>query len=142
MVPLLISVMVAVGSATAAHAANTPFDARGNEADGCHGRSKGWVVWHNRTATVEGKVTGVPLSTSCEYIDSTTAYFEAYAGTTKIDSQTRTLHHDYVGDNFISFDFTIGDPDLVGGINRVKVTVCNAFTNGGWTCGVPVHAYR
>jgi hypothetical protein len=58
-------------------------------------------------------------------MDFTTAFFEAYAGSTEIDSTTRTANRN--SPSFGSprpYTFVIGNPDLVGGINRIKITVC------------------
>jgi hypothetical protein len=144
-VALLVSVAVLVGSATsAAAAAPVPFDVpgAGQWAFSCAGYTDGEITWYNRTASLSGRVVGPVLSQNCDYISHTTAFFEAYAGTTKIDSQTRTLTRGDI-DNVRPFGpFTIGDPDLVGGINRIKITVCDNFDDGGRACGPPKHYYR
>ena len=86
----------------------------------CDDYAYGTITWYNRTAYVSGDVwtSGAYLS----YVDSTQVVFEAYAGSTKIESQTRTVS--YPPDTYRHFGFTIGDPDLVGGIDRIKITVC------------------
>ncbi|MEU0789715.1 hypothetical protein ABZ342_06585 [Amycolatopsis sp. NPDC005961] len=95
---------------------------------GCGGQAIGGVIWGNRTSTVQGTV--------ADYLArGTTVYFEAYAGATKIDSATRTASaHDDV-----PFNFSIGDPDRVGGFDRLKITVCES---GKTYCTVPVNADR
>ncbi|MFE7709335.1 hypothetical protein ACFU6I_26855 [Streptomyces sp. NPDC057486] len=66
---------------------------------------------------------------------STTVYFEAYAGTTKIASTTRTASTH----NRVSYSFPIGDPDLVGGFDRLKIQICLRST---FACSNPVDAHR
>ncbi|GLY41587.1 hypothetical protein Amsp01_076100 [Amycolatopsis sp. NBRC 101858] len=97
-------------------------------AQGCGGQAIGGVVWGNRTSTVQGTVADFLAR-------GTTVYFEAYAGATKIDSETRTASaHDDV-----PYHFSIGDPDRVGGFDRLKITVCES---GKTYCTVPVNADR
>ena len=59
---------------------------------------------------------------------------EAFAGATKIDTQSGS-----VTDGERSYNFTIGDPDLVGGINRIRITVC---TPSPTNCGAPLNVWR
>ncbi|MFC5264072.1 hypothetical protein ACFPJ1_18335 [Kribbella qitaiheensis] len=50
-----------------------------------------------------------------------TLHVDAFAGTTKIDSTTRSA----IGDNDVTpYGFFIGDPNLAGGINRIRTQVC------------------
>jgi hypothetical protein len=79
---------------------------------GCVIRAEGSVTWHNRTATITGKVIN-------GHGQSATAFFRAYAGSTKIDETTRTAS----GVSTTPFSFVIGDPDLVGGINRITISI-------------------
>ncbi|MFE0593833.1 hypothetical protein [Micromonospora echinospora] len=89
----------------------------------------GTITWYNRTAGVTGSVVDVGPG-------NTTAYFEAFAGSTKIDSQTRTADDETSLGSPRGFNFTIGDTNLVGGIDRIKITVC--FTDStGQQCGTP-----
>ncbi|GKQ34693.1 hypothetical protein [Streptomyces sp. A012304] len=83
------------------------------------GYTNGTITWYNRTAMVRGTVID-----EVDFYGSAVAYFEAYAGSTKIESTTRTA--DYYGalGAVRDFNFTIGDTDLVGGIDRIKITVC------------------
>lgn len=92
--------------------------------------TEGGITWFNRTAGVQGQVVDTADP------GSTTAIFEAFAGATKIDTETRTINNDER-----PFNFTIGDTDLVGGINRIKVTVCINVA-GGPFCGTPRHFFR
>jgi hypothetical protein len=94
----------------------------------CYGIAVGGIVWGNRTAQVQGEVrhgSGYGV----------TVYFEAYAGNVKIDSDTRTA----VAFNTVPYNFPIGDTDLVGGFDRLKIQVCHY---GPSDCSVPVNADR
>ena len=101
--------------------------------------TQGSFTWYNRTAGVQGHVVNTGVG-------STTAIFEAFAGSTKIDRETRTADDttmysgsDIPGDR--PFSFTIGDANLVGGIDRIRVTVC--LNSSGYTvCGDPRHFWR
>ncbi|WP_158641307.1 hypothetical protein [Amycolatopsis eburnea] len=94
------------------------------------GGTWGGVVWGNRTAELQGTM-----------YDSggvgTTVYFEAYAGSVKIDGTTRSTP----ADSASPFHFTIGDPDLVGGFDRLKIQVCQTNSGPYW-CSRPVNADR
>ena len=93
----------------------------------------GDIVWYNRTATVTGKVY------TSDAPDYTQAVFEAYAGSTKVGvPQTRTVSRYAV---YKEFSFVAGDPDLVGGIDRIKVTLC-VYVPAGKRCGTPYQAWR
>ncbi|BCJ41255.1 hypothetical protein GCM10010168_44470 [Actinoplanes ianthinogenes] len=117
---------------TAAFAATSEVDQCGPPiGDGtCSNYVAATITWYNRTAGIDG----------CVYdnfagADFTGVVFEAYAGSTKIDSTTRSAN-DTVDDFGIRcFGFTIGDPDLVGGIDRIKVTVRRGFASGGYANG-------
>jgi hypothetical protein len=93
----------------------------------------GTITWYNRTAGVTGGVES--------YFEDgwpTTAYFDAYAGSVKIDSTHRTAANGARR----GFNFTIGDTDLVGGINRIKVTVCTLVNGAQEDCSAPVNYWR
>lgn len=92
------------------------------------GETIGGVIWGNRTSTVQGEVWGSANL-------GVTVFFEAYAGTTKIDSDTRTAGPGVD----IPYNFGIGNPDLVGGFDRLKITICVVGTT---TCSTPVNADR
>jgi len=83
----------------------------------------GTITWHNRTASVDGTVADHQSSAY------TVAYFEAFAGSTKIDSETRSANDESSLGEYRTFAFTIGDSDLVGGIDRIKVTVCTHYAS-------------
>lgn len=139
---LLIGMFAVVGmvlGATApAHAYPTsPFSAcEDSSAVSCESAyTEGGIIWYNRTAGVQGHVVDIGIG-------STTAVFEAFAGATKIDSTTRTANDESSLGGDRSFNFTIGDPNLVGGIDRVRVTVCINYPNGTRPCGTPTHVWR
>jgi hypothetical protein len=87
--------------------------------------STGTISWSNRTAAITGNVIDVSEGAY------TIVIFESFAGTTKIQSQTRTANEDTGLGGDRGFNFTIGDPDLVGGINRIKVTVRQMYPSSG-----------
>jgi hypothetical protein len=100
------------------------------QAGGCDAYTLGWITWSNRSANITGTVVN---NRSSGYV---TAVFEAYAGATKIDSDTRTV---YSGSR--DFPITLGDPDRVGGFDRTKVTVC-WNTADAKVCSAPQNHWR
>jgi hypothetical protein len=94
------------------------------------GSTSGGIVWGNRTATVQGSVIAY-------FGDTVVVYFDAFAGSTKVDSTTRTSTGPEV-----SYHFTIGDPNLVGGIDRIRVQMCTVHGDGSRDCGDQVNAIR
>jgi hypothetical protein len=141
LVLLMLCTLMLLGSGTSSHAANPTAFEVGNDYGYCTGYASGQITWYNRTAHVGGYVQAAPLDTPCTDNRSTTVIFEAYAGTRKIDSQTRTVNH-RVAENYRDYGFVIGDSDLVGGINRVKITLCDNYLDFSMTCGDPQHVYR
>ncbi|MFI2430457.1 hypothetical protein [Streptomyces sp. NPDC018693] len=83
----------------------------------------GDITWYNRTANIKGTVSDHTTGYS-------TAIFEAFAGSTKIDSETRSANDTSSLGEWRDFNFTIGDPDLVGGIDRIKITLCTYYSSG------------
>ncbi|MGW3730371.1 hypothetical protein [Streptomyces sp. NPDC000851] len=124
---------VSVGNGSAATASEWPVDRYLVDGTSTNVYTQGSVTWGNRTAELTG------------WVDNnwprgwTTAYFEAYAGTTKIASTTRT---DSSGGSYTSYRFTIGDPNRVGGFDRVKIQVCWDTAEGDGGCGTPRHYWR
>lgn len=98
---------------------------------GYEAHSVGAVVWANRTATLQGHIQ------DDGGIVSSTVFFTAYAGDTKVDSDTRTAHP---GQDRSFSDVTLGDPDLIGGFDRLKIQVCE--TDHPDTCSGPVNLNR
>ncbi|HEY8987332.1 MAG TPA: hypothetical protein VIU15_48200, partial [Streptomyces sp.] len=111
-----LGIAVAPASASAA-AASSFYVSKTNSS------TYGTITWYNRTANVTGTVADHQNNAY------TVAYFEAFAGSTKIDSQTRSANNESDLGEYRSFSFTIGDPDLVGGIDRIKVTVCTHYAS-------------
>jgi hypothetical protein len=81
---------------------------------GCIVGTYGTVVWGNRTATVDGTV----YDLSSEGYSS--LHFDAFAGSTKVDSEVISP----VWKPGEDYSFVIGDPNRVGGIDRVRVQAC------------------
>lgn len=108
-----------------------PNDTWDVSSDGYEGLSVGAVTWANRTATLKGHVQ------DDGGIVSTTVFFTAYAGATKVDSDTRTASP---GEDRSFSDFTIGDPGLIGGFDRLKIQVCES--GHPETCSGPVNLNR
>ena len=103
--------------------------------DSCAGTStSGPITWLNRTATLSVTIF------KPEGVDySATAIFDAFAGTTKIDTQTRTMRTSAAFQDFPAL--TIGDPNLVGGINRIRVQICENDLTPPF-CGIQQNFWR
>lgn len=105
--------------------------------ESCEGTStSGSITWLNRTATLSSVTIFKPAGV--DY--SATAIFDAFAGTTKIDTQTRTMRIT-TADRQDFPAFTIGDPNLVGGINRIRVQICENDLTPPF-CGVQQNFWR
>ena len=122
-----------VATATPALAASTPFS--DCVPDWCSlSHTDGTITWFNRTANVQGTVTDIGAGT-------TQAIFKAFAGTTQIGpTQTRTADDESSNPDVHSprsINFTMGDTNLVGGINKITVQVCS---NG--RCSVPTSYFK
>lgn len=93
------------------------------------GYTTGAITWFNRTAEVSGQV-------GDRGAGSMTAIFEAFADSTKVDTETRFTDDTAIGTTASprGFTFTIGDPDLVGGINRVRITLCKNYQTASQSC--------
>ncbi|MBM7787969.1 hypothetical protein [Tenggerimyces flavus] len=128
--------MVGVGSGTASAAEVDHWPIVCSANTGCPDWAKGGaVVWGNRTAEVSGSVRD---SSKSQY-EWVTVYFDAFAGSTKIDSTSRTANNEER-----PFRFFIGDPNLVGGIDRVRIQVCGHFP-ATWPfeeCGPQYNVWR
>lgn len=80
--------------------------------------AEGDITWGNRTAVVSVQISAPGYNAS--------VYFDAFAGTTKVDSHVSFKPGD---------TFTIGNPNLVGGINRIRTQVCVTSSDGQFGCG-------
>lgn len=104
--------MLTAGPASAdVRAADWPNDTYYVCADYCDGATQGGVVWGNRTSKLQGWVEA--------YNGTATVKFDAFAGSTKVDSDSRTS-----SGPVIPYNFYIGDPDRPGGVDRIRVQVC------------------
>ncbi|MEV6282547.1 hypothetical protein [Kribbella sp. NPDC051770] len=80
----------------------------------CNEFAQGTINWGNRTATITIKV-GDKSSGG-----TTRVFFDAFAGSTKVDSDVRSAG----GVTVTHTPFVIGDPNRPGGINRIRTQVC------------------
>ena len=98
--------------------------------------TSGGVVWGNRTVEVQGRVDRKDFIT-----DAATVYIEGYAGATKIDSEVRSTG--FFRDT-LPFHFFIGDTNLPGGIDRIKLQLCLDNDQGQHVggCTKPVNLQR
>ncbi|WP_199512802.1 hypothetical protein [Nucisporomicrobium flavum] len=96
-------------------AAVTSFSAYG-WSGAMDGFSEGSFTWYNRTTYVSGDVY------EGDFDGHVTVYFEAFANDTKVGPTEHRTATTYAG---LHFGFTIGDTDRPGGINNIRVTVCN-----------------
>ena len=82
----------------------------------------GTITWLNRSAQVDGAVLN-------NVADSTaTAYFDAFAGSTKVDGMRVPAVRE-PGSKYplmVEFDVPIGDPAVVGGIDRIRIQICSS----------------
>lgn len=108
-----------------------------------YGYADGSFTWYNRTAYVSGDVhrkNATFVSNpdgSIGQVQGVQVAFEAYApGGIKVDTQTRTVNPP---DSSLHYGFTIGDTNLAGGIERIKVTIC-IYSPARW-CGAPRNYY-
>jgi hypothetical protein len=65
----------------------------------------------------------------------TTVFFDAFAGSTKVDSD----HRDVVPGGGIPYHFIIGDPNLAGGFDRLRIQVCRTGTT---QCSAQINVHR
>jgi hypothetical protein len=84
----------------------------------CDVYAEGDITWGNRTANVSVRVVGPG--------GYATAHFDAFAGSTKVDSHIS---------NEPGEQFNIGNPNLPGGINRIRTQVCFTAIGGETGCG-------
>ncbi|MGW1564307.1 hypothetical protein ACWCQ1_48890 [Streptomyces sp. NPDC002144] len=132
----LMACGIAAATAVPAQAAYPMEDFVICSPDDCDGATEGTITWYNRTANLLGDV----YDFGGTY--GTTAIFEAFAGSVKIDSETRTANEDSDLGFDRHFNFTIGDTDLVGGIDRIKITLCRDYGGPHQLCARPVNYSR
>lgn len=130
---LLASFGVVVGVQTPALAYPvTPFGVCGYTSS-CDIATWGEFTWYNRTAKIDGYMEGC-VADADPYFKHW-AVFESFRGSKKIDSKNFPVSNCGGVQDFV---MTIGDTNLVGGIDRIKVTVCSGFALNEWTCGSPI----
>lgn len=91
----------------------------------------GTLTWYNRTVNVSGSVYD-----SGYY--GVSAVFDAFQGSTKIDSQSRGAGNGQTK----SFGFDIGDTNLPGGVDRIRITLCIYSSATEHTCGQQINYPR
>ncbi|MDS0134578.1 MULTISPECIES: hypothetical protein [unclassified Amycolatopsis] len=96
------------------------------------GLSSGGVIWSNRSAVLQGSVEDFGGNFA------TRVYFTAYAGDTKVDGDGRTAGPGKT----VPFKFSIGDPDRVGGFDRLSIQVCELGLDGPQLCSPGVNLHR
>ncbi|MDO0937029.1 hypothetical protein QQY66_36920 [Streptomyces sp. DG2A-72] len=125
---------LAITASPAAASSKQDFDVCAYTCSSNSGFTYGTITWYNRTAGITGSVW------DNGYKDvPTVAYFEAYAGSVKIDSETRTANTDTDLGAVRGFNFTIGDTNLVGGIDRIKITACEVYSATQRLCSASVN---
>lgn len=110
-------VLAIVGPAQASATTTRASDVMLNCWGECEVGVDGTITWGQRTAWLSGNVINRNPTPGC-----VTVYFRAFAGSTVIDRDTRTnCGGADPEDPYVPFGFSIGDPDLVGGVNRIAV---------------------
>lgn len=138
---LLATLVAAIGAVVGVQAPafaypTTPFAVCGYTAD-CDVVTWGEFTWYNRTTNIDGSMVGC-LPGSDPYLKHW-AVFESFRGSKKIDSKNVPVNN---CGQVIDFVMTIGDTNLVGGIDRIKVTVCSGFALNSWTCGSSISYFK
>lgn len=121
-----------LGTATPASAAypTTFFDACGPVTD-CNPSASGDITWYNRTAYVDGGIYNYSGQHGW-------AVLTAYKGSTKVN----TLITEVDVNDYAVIEGNLGDTNLVGGIDRIKVAICVGPTVDNLTCGTIVNSYK
>jgi hypothetical protein len=126
----------AVAGALPAHAAYPTQDYYACPLAGCASDyANGTITWYNRTAGISGYVRQAANSGLVTQVN-----IDAFQGSTLIEHQARTVQE---ANYELGYGFVIGDPNLGGGIDRIRVTVCLIFLNPtDKVCGTPMHYWR
>jgi hypothetical protein len=122
--------MATVLTPVAAQASVTPrFDVYSPAGANDEGWAYGSITWSNRTAYIGGWVQPDWVGSSV-----VVAYFEAFTNDTRVGPTEHRTAEDGYSKNY---GFTIGDPDKPGGINNIRITVCNEYPiTGQRYCGL------
>jgi hypothetical protein len=133
----LVSLGFAVNAAPA-YAAPAEFSActyDGPSREDCEpAYSDGTITWLNRSAQVGGRVFTTPGVNRTVGV-----HFEAFAGSVKVDTQSRTVNG-LDKPNPRGFQFNL-DYDQPGGVSRVRVTLCELLSSGS-VCGFQHNYFR
>ncbi len=92
----------------------------------------GWITWYERMVHISGRVSS-GITPEASWIQ---AKFQAFAGSRQVGvTQTRTA----MASNGwgLDFSFNMGDPNLVGGVTMIRITLCGYNSAGSSSC----HAY-
>ena len=104
------------------------------------GFAVGSITWYNRTASVSGVLTAADQPANNPQISSSEVIIQAYAGTTRV-GPTQVVYRDIRDSPAVAYGpFSMGDTNLRGGIDRIKVTVCDfvyglTVEDGDFSCG-------
>ncbi len=101
--------------------------------------SDGVVHWNNRTVTVvSARISDIRLDEPT-YQNRALVQYQVFASSsTPVDSYTTTVNDALKN---IDPDPELGDPNLRGGVVRIKITVCNDALRSR-TCGTPLNVSR
>jgi hypothetical protein len=140
------------GSAPALAAPRTTFmAATSDEASDCLtapavGCASGTFEWYNRTAqvTVTIRPHGWYRPGGCGNNGYTEAIFEAFVGSVKTHVATRLRN--CVSGNYQFAPFSVGNTNVSGNMNRIRLTVCEVLgggpTAGSRACGPNYNLYK
>jgi hypothetical protein len=120
--------IILLSNATSASATDHEFLACQDDNCQDNGDTAGDIVWNNRTATIVNAYLVHPANATWY----TTATYDGMAGTTKVDSAAGSVGPNVRVINFPPF--AVGDPNRVGGIDRIRITVCSRI-DGYPACG-------
>lgn len=93
----------------------------------------GSFTWWNRAAEVQGDVhiSDWRMSGDANPVMMINIVFDAMRGSTRIASEGRTVTFDDYPRGSRSIHFDLGDPDLVGGFDRIRITRCSYLQDQG-----------
>ncbi|WP_329050180.1 hypothetical protein OG738_00105 [Amycolatopsis sp. NBC_01488] len=114
--------VVATGTASAGQVGDsTTFDV------GYSYGTAGSFTWWNRVTEVQGDVhiADWRMSGDANPVTMINIVFDAMKGSTRIASEGRTVTFDDYPHGTRSIHFTLGNPDLVGGFDRIRITRCS-----------------
>ncbi len=95
-------------------------------------------MWFDRSAVLDGAVYD-------QLAGGTTAIFEAMVSSSSKPLDVQTRYADDANLNFgpvRTFNFSLNAPNVVGGFNRIRVTICKNYGTSSQKCGKPAHFWR